>query len=78
VSSGMLWRVAFLRTDVSEDLSSSIIRVYLRRLRLLLVTASVVRSSHIHVTLMKETLSTSVTSVVTIATRHNIPEDTIL
>jgi hypothetical protein len=67
-SSGMLRRVALVVTDVSEELSAAIIRV--KRIDEL--------GSPILVTLMMETLSSSETSVLTRATRRNIPEDAIL
>jgi hypothetical protein len=68
VSSVMLRRVALVKTDVSEELSATFIRV---------TRIGEVGTTRL-VTLMKEALSFSETSVLTRATRRNIPEDTIL
>jgi hypothetical protein len=58
-SSGMLRRVVLVRADVSEELSASFIRVTrIGELGTTLVTASVVPSSPIIVTLMKGPLET--------------------
>jgi hypothetical protein len=67
VSSGMLRHVALVRSDVSEDPSASFIGV--TRIGELGTTLAATSNRRI---------GSSETSVFTRATRHNIPEDTIL
>jgi hypothetical protein len=80
-SSGMLRRVAVVRTDVSEERIASISRV--RRIALLgsllrlLVTSNVVPCSPILATLVMEAVCSSEISVLIRDTRRNI-EDGIL
>jgi hypothetical protein len=85
VSSGVLRRVAFVRTDVSEEISANFIRVTrIGELETSLAVTSNRRTlrknptSPIIVTLMIEELSSSETSFLIRATRRNIQEDTIL
>jgi hypothetical protein len=68
MSYGMLHRVALVRTDVSEELSASFIRV----------TGIGELGTTLAVTSNHRTLRSSETSVITRATRRNIPEYTIL
>jgi hypothetical protein len=67
-SAGTLRRVALVRTDVSEELSASFMRV---------TRINVVPGSQNLLTLMKEALSSYETSALTRATQYNIPEDAI-
>jgi hypothetical protein len=88
----MLLRVGLVRTDDSEKSTAVIIKVtrtieletmlahlvFLRSLRRLLVTANVVLSSPILVTLKMEITVSFKMSILTRATRLNIPEYGIL
>jgi hypothetical protein len=67
-SSGMLRRAALVRTDVSEELNAFFIRV----------TKICELGTTLAVTSNRRTLRRNTKSVLTRATRRNIPEDVIL
>jgi hypothetical protein len=76
LSSVMLRHVVLVTTDVSEEPLASM--AFLRNVLRLLVISNVDRSSPILVTLMMEATRSSGASILTRATRRNIPEDTIV
>jgi hypothetical protein len=77
----MLRRVALVRTDVSEELSVSIIIVTrigeVGTTLAITINRRTLRRNTIHVTVIMDVLRSSKTLVLTRATRRNIPEDSI-
>jgi hypothetical protein len=67
-----------VRTDVSEERVTSFIKVLLRGVLQMLVTANATLTSLIHFTMMMEATISSETSVLTRDPLHHIPEDGIL
>jgi DNA-binding TFAR19-related protein (PDSD5 family) len=78
-SSGMLRHVALVRTDVSEEPSTYIIKVTkISELETTIAMTSIQRILQRNTRLSMEALDSPKMSVLTRATWHNIPEDTIL
>jgi hypothetical protein len=73
LKNGVFWDVTPCGSSKNRRFGGTCL-VFLRSVRRLLVTASVVPSSPIVVNLMREALSSSKTSVLSRITRRNIPE----
>jgi hypothetical protein len=75
----MLRRVALVRTDVPEEPIAAIFSVKrMSEVETTLVTANVVSSLLIFITLMAEVISSSEKSIIIRTTRRHIPEESAL